>query len=341
MTRKTAFFSLFCFLFLFSGIVGAQDTITLDTVYSDNTVFNHFHGLANSYTMAAALLDTTAANRTVSIGNLPAISPNDTKTLTYLSGWSALVPYLYAASFLPPTYPAPGALWENRPFQFNIAETGQTIAPFTIPSGTLFQMDPPNVSITGGKHPTITWGHVNGATKYRVRFYPLNSSGNPNISVLLFQTIIDDIGPGNYSYTYQGTLFETNVSLAVSVEAYDNPGTATYFFNRSRAISPYPYPVYLPLVVSSINSLVGTWNFVNCTGSCSAVPNQLVFNANGTGTASGPGGGPFTWTLSGNQLTLNPTSGNMNAADINWIDNNNFIATLVVGGNNQTTWKRA
>jgi hypothetical protein len=100
--------------------------------------------------------------------------------------------------------------------------------------------------------------------------------------------------------------------------------------------------ISLPIVMSSTNSLVGTWNLANCTGSCSEVPNQFVFNANGTGTASGPGGGTFTWTLCGNQLILNPTSGDTNVANINWIDNNNFIATLVAGGNkNQTTWKRA
>jgi hypothetical protein len=99
--------------------------------------------------------------------------------------------------------------------------------------------------------------------------------------------------------------------------------------------------ISLPLVMSSTNSLVGTWNLANCTGSCSEVPNQFVFNADGTGTASGPGGGTFTWTLCGKQLILNPTSGNTTVANINWIDNNNFIATLVAGGNNQTTWKKA
>jgi photosystem II stability/assembly factor-like uncharacterized protein len=247
---------------LYAGTIGGvfifqhgDDTIPQYSVYSDNTTYKNFPGVVDSYTMGAFLLDTTAPNRIVSVGNLPAASPNDTKTLSYISGWSAVSPYLYAISFLPPTYPSPGADWENRPFHFTIDVPGQSIPDFTIPTGAIRQMGPANVSITGGKHPTISWGHVDGATFYRVRFFPiLNPSGNPNIGNLLFQTeLISDTGPGTYSFTYEGNLFDTNALLAVSVEAYDydfvHPSSYGFFYNRSRTIVPYPHLNFLPLIV--------------------------------------------------------------------------------------------
>jgi len=94
---------------------------------------------------------------------------------------------------------------------------------------------------------------------------------------------------------------------------------------------------------SGTNSLVGTWNFVSCTGHCSTVPNQLIFNANGAFNFPGPGGGTGTWTLSGNQLTLTFTSeATIGIITITWIDNNNIILNVVSGGSPQTTvWKRA
>jgi hypothetical protein len=252
MIKKALFVSLFCIFSLFPGVVMAvDDTVTAFMVYSDNSIYKHFPTAKNSYNMSAFLIDTTAPDRSVSVGNLPATNPDDSKQLPYLSGWSDLIPYLYVASLLPPTYPAPGAEWENRPFQFTIAETGQSIGPFTIPVGALHQLGAATISVSGGKHPTITWGHVAGATQYRIRFFPLNSSGNPNLSDLVFQSApINDTGPGNYSFTYQGNLFNTKASLAIAVEAYeyaDNLPTNP-FYNRSRSFVPYPYPIFLPLI---------------------------------------------------------------------------------------------
>jgi hypothetical protein len=251
MIKKALVVSFFCIFSLLPGAVMADDTLSSFMVYSDNNFYKNFPRATNSYHMGAFLIDTTAPNRTVSVGDLPATSPNDSKPLPYLSGWSPSINYLYAASLLPPTYPAPGAEWENRPFQFTIGETGQLITSFTIPSGALHQLGAANVSISGDKHPTISWDHVAGATQYRVRFFPLNPSGNPNLAVLMFQsTSISDTGPGNYSFTYQGNLFDTNASLAIAVEAYEYQGDpqTTPFYNRSRSFVPYPYPIFLPLV---------------------------------------------------------------------------------------------
>ena len=249
MIKKALVISLFCILSLFPGYVMAVDTVTSFMVYSENNNYKNFPNATNSYFMGAFLVDTTAPNRTVSIENLPATDPNGTKQLPYLSGWSDFITYLYAASLLSPTYPAPGADWENRPFQFTIGETGQSVGPFTIPSGALHQMDATNVSVSGERHPTITWEHVAGATLYRIRFFPLNTAGNPNLGDLMFQSpTINDTGPGNYSFTYQGNLFDTHASLAIAVEAYEYQGTTTTFYNRSRSFVPYPYPIFLPLI---------------------------------------------------------------------------------------------
>ena len=252
MFKKALVVSFFCIFSLFPGAVMAVDTVTSFMVYSENNHYENFPSPTNSYTMGAFLLDTTAPNRTVSVGNLPATDPNGSKQLPYLPGWSDFFPYLYAVSLFPPNYPAPGAVWENLPFQFTISETGQSFGPFTIPVGALHQLGAANVSVSGDIHPTISWGHVERATTYRVRFFPLNPSGNPNLGDLMFQSpAINDTGPGNYSFIYQGNLFDTNKSLAIAVEAYEHQDhlTTNPFYNRSRSFVPYPYPIFLPLVI--------------------------------------------------------------------------------------------
>jgi hypothetical protein len=70
--------------------------------------------------------------------------------------------------------------------------------------------------------------------------------------------------------------------------------------------------LYLPLILSTSNSVVGTWDFVNCTGSCSGVPNQIVFNADGTGQGIGTNSDAnqtFSWTQQGNQGTVKVADG--------------------------------
>ena len=51
------------------------DTVTVFMVYSDNNYYKNFPSAKNSYNMGAFLIDTSASNRTVSIGNLPAPRP--------------------------------------------------------------------------------------------------------------------------------------------------------------------------------------------------------------------------------------------------------------------------
>jgi hypothetical protein len=171
-------------------------------------------------------------------------------------------------------------------------------------------------------------------------------------------------GTSPYSVTYyNGTIFEgsstfsnglffilnvdpsdsINVTAAKASWTFNNKifGTHADAVNAGRIESTHAF-IYLPLIIKATpNTLVGTWNKVSCSGSCSGVPDQLVFNANGTGSGSGTdpdANGTFTWTLSGNQLTI--TSDKTEVANISWIDNNN-ISLTVIGGNDVTiTLKR-
>jgi hypothetical protein len=82
-------------------------------------------------------------------------------------------------------------------------------------------------------------------------------------------------------------------------------------------------------------SLVGTWDQVGWTGG-SAIgtpPDQMIFNAGGTGSMSGTrsGSATFTWSVSGNTLTLN-VGGSPSISTITWIDSNNIASTMPLGG---------
>ena len=54
------------------------------------------------------------------------------------------------------------------------------------------------------------------------------------------------------------------------------------------------------------DTIVGTWNRVSSTGTGANMPEQLIFNSNGTGSYSGSatGSGTLTWTQQGSQLTI-------------------------------------
>ena len=89
------------------------------------------------------------------------------------------------------------------------------------------------------------------------------------------------------------------------------------------------------------NPLVGTWNRTAGPAGTRA-PDQATFNADGSGRFSGTvsGNATFTWTLSGNQLTVR-TTGDPNpgpAMTLTWQDNNNLTRTDTGG---ITTWRRA
>ena len=57
---------------------------------------------------------------------------------------------------------------------------------------------------------------------------------------------------------------------------------------------------------STILTIVGTWNRASITGTGANLPDQLIFDMNGTGSFSGTtsGAANFTWTYQGTQLSL-------------------------------------
>jgi len=58
--------------------------------------------------------------------------------------------------------------------------------------------------------------------------------------------------------------------------------------------------------VSTAGTFVGTWNRVGTTGTGTNLPEQFIFNSNGTGSYSGnvSGNANFTWTHVGTQLSV-------------------------------------
>jgi hypothetical protein len=62
---------------------------------------------------------------------------------------------------------------------------------------------------------------------------------------------------------------------------------------------------------STYLSIVGTWNKDSFTGDGANLPDQLIFNTNGTGSFSGTASGAanFTWTYRGITLSLIPQQG--------------------------------
>ena len=64
---------------------------------------------------------------------------------------------------------------------------------------------------------------IQGAEEgYRVRIFPVDAGGNPNLNDLLFQSYYISKGYQSvYTYTYWGNLFEVYGTLAISVVAFD------------------------------------------------------------------------------------------------------------------------
>ena len=81
------------------------------------------------------------------------------------------------------------------------------------------------------------------------------------------------------------------------------------------------------------STIVGTWNLVSSTGG--SWPQQITFNANGTGTNSGGTlpSSTFTWAQNGSQIVLTFPEGDTTVTDnVIFLANNSIILTIPPAG---------
>ena len=141
-------------------------------------------------------------------------------------------------------YP-PGDDWDNRTYTFQVQDT--TYA-WEIPDGSLQQLAIPEVTITPGYYPTITWSQVPDADYYRVRIYPLNDNGFIISEDLLF--ISGVIPADTLSYTYTGDIFKDGREYGIwtqAVQVHDSAGCADdpafCIINRSGFITKHRFDI--------------------------------------------------------------------------------------------------
>jgi hypothetical protein len=121
---------------------------------------------------------------------------------------------------------------------------GEASIEWTIPEGSLQQLNIPEVSITGRLNPTITWQEVPEAERYNIRLWTVTEENG--LGDVLYSTFISADGSPSYSYTYNGDLFSQYSILAVTVMADD---TDSGFYNRSTYVTTHSTKIYLPGVI--------------------------------------------------------------------------------------------
>jgi hypothetical protein len=121
------------------------------------------------------------------------------------------------------SYSSPGTDWENRTYTFTADPAS---VDYYIPTGSLRQLDIPQVTVTGGIHPTISWEPVEFADYYVVLITPVGSNGRPTSEILFSSGAVYGT-----SYTYTGDIFtydEVNdiyPEYAIHVDALENHPT--------------------------------------------------------------------------------------------------------------------
>jgi PKD repeat protein len=156
---------------------------------------------------------TNVPGESVSVDGIPGATerlPLYEDSFSYSPGF-----YVHGAKF---TDPAPGAVWEKN---YDFYVNGVYGATVTIPSGTIKQLScVGNPEVSEGIHPTVTWDAVlmNPDGGYDVRIYEVTDN-DTNFRILYRSPYIPADGSSNYSFTYQGDLFNQYDTLAIDIVA--------------------------------------------------------------------------------------------------------------------------
>ena len=153
---------------------------------------------------------------------------SEERILSQMSGWNDRCnyedQYLFAAGF-----GNPGPEWEGKTYTFTVDCDDSVVSTVNIPGDTFDQLPVPvEVTSTGGMTPSASWTAVDGADSYAVRLFPLDADGNPDTSILIYDS---------------GRLFTTSHPLvnpdtiapgcyALCIESWDYPEDK--MLNRSR-----------------------------------------------------------------------------------------------------------
>ncbi len=114
-------------------------------------------------------------------------------------------------------FPAPGPTWEDQTYTFT-ADTASV--DYDIPTGSLRQLDIPQVTVIGGYYPTISWEPVEFADYYVVLITPVGGNGRPTREILFSSGAISET-----SYTYIEDIFEDGLEYVIHVDARETHPT--------------------------------------------------------------------------------------------------------------------
>jgi len=256
-TRNLAFIKLLAIILLFyPGLVKADGTSLLinGSIFAENRAYSDFFTNAADYYEMRVWATSVNNTLPIFVQNLPHTSGAVQVKIPYMNILDLLhSPYFtYTRKFSAQNgFSVPGSDWEGRSFLIYMDENlngmldpGESSLTWTIPEGSIQQLNIPVVTITGQRYPTITWTAINGAEIYNVRLWALTEANE--LSDVLFSDYISADGSSSYSFKYEGDLFSQYSILALSVMASDiNSGLV----NRSTYITTHSAKVNLTGVI--------------------------------------------------------------------------------------------
>jgi hypothetical protein len=223
-------------------------------IFAENRAYSEFFANSNDYYEMRGWARSDNKSLPIYAQNIPHSSGPIQVEIPYLSKLDLLDPphFTFTRTFSAGVgFSLPGISWEGGTFPIYLDENENSVMDFgeasiewTIPEGSLQQLNIPEVSITGRLNPTITWQEVPEAERYNIRLWTVTEENG--LGDVLYSTFISADGSPSYSYTYNGDLFSQYSILAVTVMADD---TDSGFYNRSTYVTTHSTKIYLPGVI--------------------------------------------------------------------------------------------